>query len=84
MPWTLRIRVLGEDPPKIFEIADNDERLVTLSKAGRPEEYATTAEKVGKQIWKKVLEDGAYIDVSEGRGMVIPAGQILEIEIRRG
>jgi hypothetical protein len=39
---------------------------------------------VGEQIWKKVLEDGAYIDVIEGRGIIIPADKILEIEIRRG
>ena len=61
MAWTLRIRVLGEDPPKTFNIADDDERLVTLYKAGRPQEYATTAEKVGEQVWKKVLEHGAYL-----------------------
>jgi len=84
MPWTLRIRVLGEDPPKIFDIADDDKRLITLYKAGHPQEYATTVEKVGEQIWKKVLEDGAYIDVIEGRGIILPADKILEIEIRRG
>jgi hypothetical protein len=84
MSWTLRIRVLGGDPPKTFNIADNDQRLVTLYQAGHPQEYATTVEKVGEQIWKKVLEDGAYIDVTEGRGIVIPADKILEIEIRRG
>jgi hypothetical protein len=84
MPWTLRIRVLGEDPPKIFDIADDDKRLVTLYKAGHPQEYASTVEKVGEQIWKKLLEDGAYIDVIEGRGIVIPVDKILEIEVRRG
>jgi hypothetical protein len=75
---------LGEDPPKIFSIADDDGRLVTLYKAGQPQEYATTVEKVGEQIWKKVLEDGAYIDVIEGRGIIIPADKILETEVRRG
>ncbi len=84
MLWTIRIRVLGGDPPKTFEIADNDERLVTLYKAGQPQEYATAVEKVGEQIWKKVLEDGAYIDIIEGRGIIIPADKILEIEIRSG
>jgi hypothetical protein len=84
MAWTLRIRVLGEDPPKTFDIADDDERLVTLYKAGHPQEYATTVEKVGEQIWKKVLESGAYIDVNEGRGIIIPADKILEIEVRSG
>jgi hypothetical protein len=84
MSWTLRIRVLGGDPPKTFNIADDDQRLVTLYQAGHPQEYATTVEKVGEQIWKKVLQDGAYIDVMEGRGFVIHADKILEIEIRRG
>jgi hypothetical protein len=84
MSWIVRLRVLGEDPPKIFDIAEDDERLVTLYKAGLPQEYATTVEKVGAQIWKKVLEDGAYIDVIEGRGLIIPADKILEIEVRRG
>jgi hypothetical protein len=37
---------------------------------------------VGQQIWNKALEDGAYIDVSEGRGIVIPADKILETEVR--
>jgi hypothetical protein len=27
---------------------------------------------------------GAYIDVIEGRGIIIPADKILEIEVRRG
>jgi len=84
MSWTLRIRVLGEDPPKTFEIPDYDERLVTLYKAGSPQEYATAVEKVGERIWKKVLEEGAYIDVVEGREIVIPADKILEIEVRKG
>ncbi len=84
MSWTLRIRVLGEDPPKTFDVAENDERLVTLYKAGHPQEYATTVEKVAQQIWKKVLEDGAYIDVIEGRGIIIPADRILEIEVKIG
>ncbi|MGO9121740.1 MAG: hypothetical protein ACLQPD_29535 [Desulfomonilaceae bacterium] len=84
MSWTLRIRVLGADPPKTFNIADDDQRLVTLYQAGRPQEYATTVEKVGEQIWKKVLEDGAYIDVMEGRGIVIPVDKILEIEVGSG
>ncbi|MGB6064640.1 MAG: hypothetical protein WBG50_07505 [Desulfomonilaceae bacterium] len=83
MAWTLRIKVLGEDPPKIFDIADDDKRLVTLYKAGHPLEYASTAEKVGEQIWKKVLQDGAYIDVAEERGIIIPADKILEIEVRK-
>ena len=84
MSWTLRIRVLGGDPPKTFNIVNDDQRLVTLYQAGQPQEYATTVEKVGEQIWKKVLEEGAYIDVVEGRGIVIPADKILEIEIRKG
>ncbi len=84
MSWTLRIRVLGGDPPKTFNIADDDQRLVTLYQAGHPQEYATTVEKVGEQIWKKVVEDGAYIDVIEERGIVIPADKILEIEVRKG
>ncbi len=73
-----------QDPPKTFDVAENDERLVTLYKAGHPQEYATSVEKVGEQIWKKVLEDGAYIDVIEGRGIIIPADKILEIEVRGG
>ena len=84
MSWTLRIRVLGAAPPKTFNVADDDQRLVTLYQAGHPQEYATTVEKVGEQIWKKVVEDGAYIDVTEGRGIVVPADKILEIEVRGG
>jgi|GEM_PF-2945178 len=83
MSWILRIRVLGEDPPKTFDIADDDQRLVTIYRAGFPQEYATTVEKVVEQIWKKVLEDGAYIDVIEERGVVIPLDKILEIEVRK-
>ena len=70
MSWMLRIRVLGADPPKTFNIANDDQRLVTLYKAGHPQDYATTVKKVAEQIWKKVLEDGAYIDVMEGRLIV--------------
>lgn len=44
MGWTLKIRVSGEDPPKIIEIADDDERLVTLSKAVHPQEYTEEPE----------------------------------------
>ena len=84
MAWTLRIRVLGEAPPKSFDVPDDDERLVTLYKAGYPQEHATTAQMVAEQIWKKILENGAYIDVSEGRGIIIPADKILEIEVRSG
>ena len=83
MAWTLRIRALGEDPPKTFDIADDDKRLVTLYKAGHPQEYATAAAKVAEQIWKKVLQDGAYIDVAEDRGIIIPADIILEIEVKK-
>ncbi len=84
MSWALRIRVLGGEPSKIFNVADDDQRLVTLYQAGHAQEYATTVEKAGEQIWKKVLEDGAYIDVMEERGIIIPADKILEIEIKGG
>ena len=84
MSWTLRIRVSGGDPPKTFNIVNDDPRLVTLYQAGHAQKYATTVENVGEQIWKKVLEEGAYIDVVEGRGIVIPADKILEIEVRKG
>jgi hypothetical protein len=84
MPWTLRIKVLGENPPKMFDMADDDERLVTLYKAGHPQEYATTVEDAGEQIWKKVSKSVAYIGVIEGRGIIIPADKILEIDARRG
>jgi hypothetical protein len=70
MSWTLRIRVSGGDGPKTFNIAHDDQRLVTLYQAGHPQEYATTVGKAGEQIWKKVVEDGAYIDVMEGRLIV--------------
>jgi hypothetical protein len=37
MSWTLRIRLLGGDQPKIFNSADDG--LVTFYQAGHPEEY---------------------------------------------
>ena len=83
MSWMLRIKILGEDKPKSFEVAEDDKRLVTLYGAGEPQEYANTVEKVGEQIWKKVLENGAYMGTVEGRGIIIPAEKILEIEVSR-
>jgi len=38
---------------------------------------ATTVEKVGERICKKALKDGAYIDVPEGKGIMIPADTIV-------
>jgi hypothetical protein len=83
MAWTLRIRILGEDKPRIFNISDDHQKLVTRYGMGEPQEHATTVEKVGKQIWKKVLEEEAYMQVVEGKCIIIPAGKILEIEVSK-
>lgn len=84
MSWTLRIRITGESQSKIFDVPENDERLATLWGAGEPQEYANTVEEVGEQIWKKVRDNGAYMQVVEGRNIIIPADKILGIEVSKG
>lgn len=83
MPWRIILTVDGLSKPEIFDIDDQDSRLVTYFGAGQPQEWAANVADVEKQIWKQMYEIGAYSQIVNDNGVTIPLTRIVKMEISK-